>query len=235
MSSAPKMGRKKKFGIGVSYCYGYQIKMVGYPPLEHYEASYEPSRNPAWVDPSLVTQLPNRLIWPDKDLETIRTCVQACYAMDAVTLASIKSIDPSRVFGFEGYLAWLQHRLSVVSSGNSTLALVPDGDQEVTKRDVLVTKRLTKQVTMEIHIVRTRSNDSWGQAIFRSGNSLLSKAWIDLVTGESTIFHEYPGRWLAAGSSPALVPKVLGKCRKAYQSTSAVQRSRLAQSLLASV
>jgi hypothetical protein len=168
---------------------------------------------PGWVNPETKSMLPTDLLWPDDEIAHAHALVDALLSIDVETLLHAQESYPDHTFGFEErYLPWA---LAQVYPDDPELAarskeLFPE-ERQIKTRDLLRVVDVAPRVRMTFHVVRLKDGDSWGQVIFATGKSILTKAWIDLISNHAHVYVHHRGRWKGIGVNPRLVERVLGK------------------------
>lgn len=168
---------------------------------------------PKWVDAEVQSLLPDEIYWPDNDIVAAHALVDALLAVDVDFLLQAHEDFPEHAFGFEeAYLPWA---IAKIYPHDHDLAAGSEHffphEKQIKTKDYLYTRPLTGPVVLDVYIARLVDGDSWGLSIFRTDRSILSKAWVDLISNNARVFEHHKGRWKGIKIDPSLIDRVLGK------------------------
>lgn len=172
---------------------------------------------PPGLPPEHVAMLPTELKWPWKDHAAAHRLVDACIERNVTQLVDWKREHPTWDFGFDEYLIWCE--MAARRDGEQTvlqLDTIPYG--KPTSRDKVI-RKVMGPIILDIFMLRYPSGDAWGEAVFSSRGSVLTRALVELRTNKPTILDHFPGRWQAIGVNSLIVRRILGPVPLSYKSS----------------
>lgn len=151
---------------------------------------------PSYVTDPLRSQLPHELNWPERNTSEAYAMIDAIYDLDCKQLVHYMRMHPQHHFGFENFLIWAERRVVTVGKKVRLETVKLPVSEKILDRTTITTSRW-EGLSVDFNVVRLDDGDAWGELIIRDGQSILTRAWVDLPTNTPTITHHYPGRYKA--------------------------------------
>lgn len=153
-------------------------------------------RVPQYVTDPLRSNLPDELIWPERNHADANAMIDAIYDLDCKALVEFMRMHPGHHFGFENFLFWAERRVvSVGKKARFKTTEMPASDK-IIKRDIISTIPW-EDLVIDFNVIRFHDGDAWGELVIRDEQTMLTRALVDLHTNRPTITHHFPGRYEA--------------------------------------
>jgi len=181
-------------------------------------------RLPPSVTEEMRAILPTEMWWPEQDHSGAHACIDSVLGCAIGSLRGWKNAWPDHVFGFERYIEWLERKAHGKRGAGGPGKLSPI---QLTKFPAQVVgieplSKAEQEDGTRIAMALVRFAD--GKSAVRltlyampvlfgleSGAPLkLSRAMIDVISGEFDIVEHYPGRYTVVGLPPTLIHTILG-------------------------
>ena len=162
---------------------------------------------PGWFDPELRSMLPRELIFPGRDHAMTHEMIEMVVNAEVDNLQNLKNQFPEHTFGFEGYMPWAARRQDRVKGAAKRVRSRLPADPRSSSQE-LISRVRDGICTVDVHILRYKDGDAWGQLTIRHKKDVLTQTLIDLMTDGQTVVHHYPAKYKALGI-PLTLPQEL--------------------------
>ena len=207
------------------------------------------TRLPGHITHDIQSILPVEMWWPERDHRAAHVMIDAALTFDLKSMAAWKSLWPAHEFGFEQFMEMAERHLTQLHQ--RTLSTVRESTkllESEARTDPSIAAHLPKPSLFPCALVAVEpagetDHDGYrvvlGIARFEDGSAalrvtvralpianergiILSRVYVDLITGEWEMIEHYPGRYTALGLPARTVFMVLGIRR---QMTASSRRS----------
>jgi hypothetical protein len=174
--------------------------------------------------------LPVEMWWPQQDHGGAHALIDAVLSCDAASLKQWQDAWPDHLFGYERYLEWLERRAAGKRAGSSAAGkvgklspiMLTRFPASVAKVELLASTPMENGTKVKTSLVRFADGQSALRVTLYATalcfgvddpnvlDEKLSRAYVDVLTGQFDVIEHYPGRYLAAGVPERTIYDLLG-------------------------